>query len=244
MKLLAIAGAALAMFSGTVFAAGGTAQAALSVYRYELIDLDPTDNITPSVRFEYSDIWAEVSISGKIDIEYIGQGVASASLSVDDASGAASASNDTHNASMLLGSEGEIRAVGKRDSEFNLSAKTKMVIWGRASVELDVGNLAPGQHAKAGAYAYVYSYGSNVADGYSLSLFSPTDGGTASLDQTFSLEMVNEGDFDMYAYLEHGAYTEGHITTPVPEPSTWLMLGAGLAVTGAIARRRRTVMKS
>ncbi|QBQ39406.1 PEP-CTERM sorting domain-containing protein [Pseudoduganella plicata] len=145
---------------------------------------------------------------------------------------------------MRLGSEGEIRAIGKRDSEFYLSAKTRMVIWGRATVELDVGTLAPDQYARAVAYAHVHSFGSNATDDYGLSLFSPTDGGTASLDQTFALEMVNEGDYDMYAYLEHGAYTEGHITSPVPEPSTWLMLGAGLALTGAIARRRRTAVES
>jgi hypothetical protein len=35
--------------------------------------------------------------------------------------------------------------------------------------------------------------------------------------------------------------TNADVASPVPEPSAWLMFGAGLALTAGIARRRRTV---
>lgn len=41
-------------------------------------------------------------------------------------------------------------------------------------------------------------------------------------------------------WVESGAYASFGLTAPVPEPSTWLMLLGGLAVTGAATRRRNS----
>jgi len=54
-------------------------------------------------------------------------------------------------------------------------------------------------------------------------------GATGSGKTSFSV-------FPDFSYYESGSFTA--VTAPVPEPGTWVMMGAGLLGLGAIARRR------
>lgn len=86
------------------------------------------------------------------------------------------------------------------------------------------------------------------ASGLTWSVFSPGYGlgGIASVSLTIPLLAGdNTIKFRYYSELPQGKKDEGwgvgsFQVTPVPEPGTWAMLLAGLGLTGAMARRRRT----
>lgn len=63
---------------------------------------------------------------------------------------------------------------------------------------------------------------------------------TAGVQYTFVVTGFNDSEFGAYSFSIKGP---GHVMpgpiAAVPEPSTWLMLGAGLVAVG-VARRRRT----
>ena len=72
--------------------------------------------------------------------------------------------------------------------------------------------------------------------------FLSANGGTAAAARTVLLDGM--ANFQSYLNIHSEAFRPGEISgfnvlMPVPEPSTWLMLGVGLAGVGMCARRRR-----
>ena len=59
--------------------------------------------------------------------------------------------------------------------------------------------------------------------------------------ENFWLAYANQTDSDVTLYLDFNVYTEGRVysdVSPIPEPSTYAMLAAGLVLVGAAARRK------
>ena len=86
-----------------------------------------------------------------------------------------------------------------------------------------------------------------ASDTYSLPLDIPFFLGyslRADVSQGTTFDLSNTGHLSFIlpagvTITSMGGFSAGGITTPVPEPSTWLLLGAGLLGLGTITRRRR-----
>ena len=86
-----------------------------------------------------------------------------------------------------------------------------------------------------------------ASDTYSLPLNIPFDLNyslRADVSQGTTFDLFNTGHLSFIlpagvTITSMGGFSAGGITTPVPEPSTWLLLGAGLLGLGTITRRRR-----
>lgn len=245
MKCLFIAGVALAIISGSAVAGPVIGHATLSDYSFQLIDLDPNDGIAPAITFEYNLLVARAEDFNTDEGDYQSSWALPfpvyASQDLPGASLAASASVDEIQANVTAGGQGDFSAVGYRFSSFRLSANTKMIVTGHASVGLDFGTVTPLHWANAFVTLSFdpYNYNPAPSDVYSLGITGRAGDAAASLDEAFTLELVNDTDVLMYRDLKLTSYVQLNSVTPVPEPSSWLMLGAGLALMAGVARRHR-----
>jgi hypothetical protein len=244
----ALVGSVLALLSGAVAAQATTTQASLSDYGWQVVDLNPDDGIAPSITFaniargaqtgavaHYGDL---LSFLGESSID--GETVSSAS----DIGGAAvttTYSQQAITAHGSIGKAGQYMSFAGWNSDYTLSANTKLVFTGHAAAAVTPGAYVPDQFSSAGV-SIMFTDG--IIDGtlvqpyYARTATFPNVPDTVNFDETFTLEIVNNSADALTGRMNILVFTTADVSA-VPEPATYLMLGAGLALTGALARRRR-----
>lgn len=251
MNRSAVVGVMVAALSGAAFAQSSTAQASLSGYSYELIDLDPNDGIAPSITFSNVLQGAVVSVTptgGQTteNTQWSENGApVSAQLGQPGADAAAWFSVDELKATSTADNAGYYHAIAGWDADYTLSAHTKLVVTGQAAGSLDVDGTVTQQVALAMVSVLFrapaqspHDDPSNLAS-YSRSVLSLDPASGTSFDEAFEVVLVNDSASALSATMSVVARSTAAGVSPIPEPATYLMLGAGLALTGAMARRRR-----
>lgn len=144
---------------------------------------------------------------------------------------------------------------GDESVSFTLSRNTLLVITGTASVSAsttDGGSIrdpnysdSPAERANAAVELHFAAPGATGTKNgtpyvdYSLYSFA-TFGSSNTQTQAISAWYANTGAQDLNGTLQLLATAEGFSYVPaVPEPSSWALLGAGLALVTGVARRRR-----
>jgi hypothetical protein len=244
-----VVGGALALSSGIAAAQATTAQASLSDYGYQLIDLDVNDGVTPSITFSNTArgaLTAAVAEQGELlwwhgDSSINGEAVSSAS-SAGSASVGAWYSAGEIRVSGSIGGAGQYAANAGWVDNYTLSANTKLVFMGHAVASVLPGAAVADQYTSVGIaviFSGINDDGSSPQPYYARAATHPGIAETANFDEWFTLEVVNASNTAYSSMLNIAVNANAEVTSPVPEPATWLMLGAGLALTAGMARRRR-----
>lgn len=248
LAAIAVAGA-FALSSGMAAAQATTAKATLSDYGYQLIDLDLNDGIAPSITFTTTArgaLTAAVAEAGDL-LYWQGQD------SIDgepasSASSAGSASVESWYSAGEIGTRGSIGDAGQYmslagwNADYTLSANTKLVFTGHAVAAVQPGAYVPEQWSAAGIavmFSPIADDGTSLQPYYARTASNPFIPETANFDEWFTLEVVNASSTAFSSQMNIIISANADVAAPVPEPSTYLMLGSGLLLTAAAARRRR-----
>jgi len=235
MKLLALA-AAFVSFSLPLSAhADATANAWLSDFRYELIDLDLNDGIaaqmtltngdrtvmagyyadqtgnTPPSPFEY------LSTEGTVDLSAVA-GTTTGTLGTNSASTSV----------WLHGTQGSLFAEALSGNNFTLTPNSRLVLHANARID----GSEDADRASVSFASVFFEFGEE--NFYLDDAIISYDSGTASRALTVALSSGSEELSGNFGFTT-GAFAA---VTAVPEPSSYAMLGLGLAGMASRARRR------
>ena len=224
-----------AVFTGAAHAANSSTE--IGNFNFELIDLDTTDNITPSFTFSLR----EDSVHAAYNMSYRSVYNWSSTDELGDFS-------NTYHGAATLTTLGNNAVLSKTSTPVSgLSAN--------ASGELYYDfTLSPNTQVNFSAWGKVTSAREGGRNAYGMASFI----GVSTTGQTFSKQLGTWGSPSNVEGWMHGAfrsddeaasgfyllrtqaYSESTFLPPIPEPETYGMLLAGLGVVGLAARRRRS----
>jgi hypothetical protein len=206
----------------------------LENFTFTLTDLDLTDGITPSLTLSsyggppspsvgyYANEFGAPTLYKTLP----GPGTVSFSLTAGSASGTMAADSHSGFASALLGNapqKASISAAATAYWGYVLSPNTRLTMTANASIE---------QYSAEGTTQSFL----HANSGYkTLSL----DAKIGSRSETLTM-LINSGASENTGNLGWGVYTmvKGPNPLPVPEPASYLMMGAGLALLGSLRKMR------
>ncbi|WP_227470382.1 PEP-CTERM sorting domain-containing protein [Massilia sp. YMA4] len=210
--------------------------------RFEVIDLTPDDGITPTFRLDYSTYQRDINIEhatghttlhdgnlGHTDTLQVRHLGSYAAVTWDTPVAGESASS----VRVLSGLDGKATTLTRENANIYLGPNARLVVTGDIVQQAAfVGNGAGRGISTVDIILDAYLYSSDeyhsVLDG--VTPFNNTE--------TFSLSYDNTDTIDT-RWLTLNFKTQAVGISAVPEPSAWLMLGAGLLGVGAVARRRQ-----
>lgn len=254
-----LSGAAL-LASGTAGAAVVNASVDYSGLQFRVIDLTPNDDIAAGFTLRSS--WSSLQYNafnanwGDIGTEYTQFPTASAPATSWTKEGKTfqTWSSDTAGhvsvAASGAGADGSGTALLRSGWAFDVAPGTALVI--TADVTSTLGQDLTLPDAQLSANTWFYGYGqlgsSSDPGTYNYGHWSTEWRSDFSPNYTYTkgmgVTLMNagsstlQGNFSLVARATAVAYVNG--TAPIPEPATYMMLGAGLLVAGAAARRRRS----
>lgn len=235
MKLLALAAAVLSISCPLAAHADATANAQLSDFRYELIDLDLNDGIAAQVTFGdfgrtvMAGYYADQTGNTPPDpFEYLStDGTVDLTVAAGTTTGTLAANSAT-TLVWLHGTQGSLFAEALSGSNFTLTPNSRLVL--HANAHIDGSEDADRGTVSFASVFFEYDDGNFYLDDG----ISSYTGGATSRALTVALSSGSEelsGNFGFTA----GAFAT---VTAVPEPSSYAMLGLGLAGMAWRARRK------
>ncbi len=251
-KKLAIAamlgGASLAAHAATPLSASALID--WSSFTVSIYDINPLDGETPSVNFDDLTKWSGAynftNLGTIASSDYRASWNPSPALSVisgfvnANANAGNSDSSISSNADMTAPLAGvwNINGYATKSANFTINGMAAVVFSAHYSLIAHDDNLADNNHANAAATFYsglIESDGTQY--GYSQTNASIADGSKSGI---LKLAFVNTDGTPMHGYF--GANTVAQVgasVAPVPEPSEYLMMLAGLGLVGVAVRRRK-----
>lgn len=241
---LAIAASTVLMSAGTSAHASGDAilnnTASITNFGFRLVDLDLNDGVAPTVAFTnvFSETFSQACECGGgvfdgANYTYEYPSNIDTSSVYDNSETRSSISPLQYVTSGFLTGLGYFRSIALTSMDFKLSANTKLVFFGTASASVTGGydDHNPGYYNGAGVNMAIEN------NSYGRFISSLQSGATNSFTENFEVEYANNlaRAFDGHADIGTGA--SAHVSE-VPEPTSYLMLGAGLLLIGGVARRR------
>lgn len=247
IKVALCALAATAVSSAPVQAKTATASAHIDQFTYELIDLDLADGITPGISFFGND---ELSVNSR----YLGDGeneqriATTGATQVTRSYGATSAvmtNTGVSSTSRLVDPTApfavthQFNSGGHYISNFLLTPGTGLRISALGSLSVDT--QGPGTYGRAsfGVGAVLSDYPDRSSESVYSGHYYSTEGGSASHRVSafvYTDDAARIGSFSFSSFAHTQLYT---MPAVVPEPATYAMLLAGVAVIGLARRRRR-----
>lgn len=202
-----------------------------STFSYQLFDLDPLDGIEASLTWGFQGSLTDTS-AGNYDSAYDWTSPVESANGISVASATESAvgvSYYGYETSNLLG------GMAQRYGAFTLSAMTLVLFRVEGSVSV-AGVSDAGAGADASLQLSVSDYNSDPSYFSYSNLFVSTVFGVPNKSGVLTTSFVNFTESDLSA--QFGANAQAYVMAPVPEPHTYGMLLAGLAVVAQVARRR------
>ncbi|TWI47624.1 putative secreted protein with PEP-CTERM sorting signal [Pseudoduganella flava] len=245
LATIAVLGAALTAAFASPAAHAATSVATLSGLHVAIIDLTPDDGVAPSLTFMSTGglVSAGVGTAGGMDTvtDFLRSGNVTAHNAIGGTASVAALYEGQVQAMGSVGNYGDFISQSWLYSNFTLGANTQLVLTGHASLGTDFAAGNPNNVGSASVYIEIVDDqdggGISLMETYSNEVTSYTAGPVGANDD-FTLTFTNASANALLARMTLSAHAEG-LVSAVPEPSTWLMLGAGLALTGTLARRRR-----
>jgi hypothetical protein len=236
LRLLPVASFLLLALSTAAAHAESTASAALTGFSFQLIDLDPNDGIAASLTLSGqnlivsaagfpddsgdSDPWDTLRVPGTASVTMY-YGSASSTIGTDGSFATATASNH------------EAVADSISRWNFSLSAHTTVIFTavGSASANYEGNMRAFGDAAIFAQYRISPDVGyTNLQDAVFIS------SGNGGRPLSFS---ISSSDTELAGIVGNAASAEAYSLTPVPEPESYAMLLAGVAVLACWRWRRK-----
>ncbi|WP_046116137.1 PEP-CTERM sorting domain-containing protein [Aquincola tertiaricarbonis] len=255
------AAAVLTLAAASLFAeaeaASLTGNASFGPLSIELVDLDPTDGIAPSIDFsatnytaaytgamidfipDYSEQFSETGRWQPSSVQLSANGVTGTAniASSGTAAGTTATAGATLNSPTSSGGFTFLADLGYVG--FTLSARTRAVFTSAASLETTGSLAVPGEDLDVLAFVDLSLY--RVVEGAWLGVgqdrietFQFT-----SISRSLTATFENSGATDQTGIMRGISYVGGGYTAPVPEPAPAGLLLAGLTVMAAVARCRR-----
>lgn len=247
----------LAFFATASMADTVSSSASVSNVHYQLIDLNPNDGIAASISFagsfnqSSSEVY-DISKGQKQDSQtttdlssvyanvVLGDGQAAAGISTPASGGTF---GNLYTKGYQSGT-GSFSAYSGMNASFTLSANTVLVLFGTIGGHATSGSpWTPNNTATSWAVFDVT--GPTLPNGGGIQYASvnrnwSNEHGPQSSYENFTLSYVNGQQQATTGFLSANMSSGARNTAqPVPEPETWGMLLGGLALVGALARRRR-----
>jgi hypothetical protein len=266
VKLLATAAILVTAFVGaSAQAQSSHSSASLSNFTIQLIDLDLTDDITPTITFTSTQAataavafdtastpWvmkvATLSPGITTRTDTVSYGAATGTASLTAGSGfynligaGASVSGSAAKPSLVGHDHNAAVYEGGADilpaSIFSLSGKTAMIITAYADVSSSTfGPFDLENYSSAGGHASIKI----GLSGQELYAATRNPGEEEHLSGLLTASFYNTSSVKASSYIVAQTYASGAVTAAVvPEPETYGMLLGGLGVLAAVARRRR-----
>lgn len=221
-----------------------TVNATLNNFGYRLVDLDTTDGITPTISFgwTFSETFIDTCRCGggegeSVNFSFDFPSSITSLGGLYNVTGLSSISPNEYAAQ--LGSVHVSNSVANSwtTADFTLSANTKLIIFGTSN-----GSMTDyqGETGTLGVSSYVGISEAGVSKASHSNSYNGTPSAGGSLySESFEIEYSNLSAADAQGTLDIGS-SAGLTISAVPEPSTYVMLMAGLLVAGVAARRRRS----
>lgn len=219
-----------------------SATATFTGFSYTLIDLDPDDGVSPS--FTMTQPYYSVSVANYLDNSgfphLVDQLLQPGTAVIDDASGTAQSSYDgTTASSSVTIHEGSpyFQSNTFLQWKFTLSPHTSLTLSGHGAVHSgQVGEV------RTGAYIQLYAMHSTSSDPFFYPYFND-DLSTNDGDQSRHMNITFASDTtQINGSLGFTTNAAGRdwppVATPVPEPSTYVMLFCGLITLACAVRRK------
>ncbi|WP_229422151.1 PEP-CTERM sorting domain-containing protein [Massilia aquatica] len=244
LKIVASLVAAGLLACAPAQAAYGNATASLNNIRFELIDLDLTDNISPSITFTSTSASGRLTSypypSDKYDF-VTSSGFESVDKVFTYGGGSLNNGPASMRAEVHLGPApraGSLNMSGSTTQNLNfiLSPSTRLLFTAEANVNVQQEGITR-PYTSATLNGYMSSTINGVA-GYEH--FTSALEGSAGAGSEFLRGMLDSGTGVGTGQLSASTYTDfSYYPSAVPEPETYGMLLAGLLVVGGVARRNR-----
>jgi hypothetical protein len=251
--------AAFALSSPAAQAGAVSASISISDLKYQLTDLTPNDGQAANV--DMWTLWPEVTSWAGSDYHDVTGGAGNLTATSSAGGGSASASlthstltgekwqsrllnNSVQAISPVAGQYEQVGSAAKGDGSLDLLIypHTTLVITGHITAEAQ---FAPVANHAGSIYIFINAgIGGGTGGIHQELTLTDADPAHYSFSQDFTLSFVNNTAYyysPTFANQTQVIVDNQPSTMPVPEPSSYAMLGVGLAVMGALARKRKQV---